>query len=1358
MKKKPVFRTMAYSLVALLLFSCNLSLKAQKDFLDFYPSTTPYTCTPLSDISIVKDKITGNPDTTITISNSYGRRAIQALGGNPSDKLYKFSGTDSDPCPGFTDGPGKFVISFAIGGTETGIKKLSFRISTVLSLDVTITSYQAGSPNTPVTGGTNLYTFDNDITPFDSIIIECPQNANYSNTNMFTLDSLFLNNPPTDISLSNNSIDENQSSGTDIGTFTNNDPDIGETYTYSLVSGTGDDNNTSFTINGNTLRSNAMYNYETKSSYSIRVQADDGYDGIYSKQFVININDLTEISSFTINAIANVNINENTSYTSVTPAISGTPIGSVSYSKGGTDADDFSIDPVTGVVTMVSRNFEIPVDDDGNNIYEITITATDEDNNSDDEDWTVTVADVTETPFTIDAISDASVAENSFYTSVTPSVTGTPAGQLTYSKGGEDADDFSINTSTGVVTMAARNYEDPVDADHNNIYKITITATDPELNSDSEDWTVTVSDVTETASFTINAIADASVNENSPYTSITPAITGTPIGSLTYTKGGTDADDFSINASNGVITMTAQNFEYPADDDDDNIYEITITATDEDGNSDSEDWTVTVTDIIEPASFTINPIANVNINENSAYTSVTPAITGSPIGVLYYEKGGADAGVFSINTSTGVVSMTAKDFEAPSDANSNNVYEITITATDEDGNSDSEDWTVTVDNVLSEGPPEVICLIDLSLSMNRDFYDYYTSDPNAVKLFHTKSALAAFIDLLWSNNPGQSSLGMARFPDSPQVGCDAGSIELMQTLNEAYKNHLLTIIPLLTADGGSTPLLAGLNFAMTMLNSNNNKIIVLLTDGRQNCPSSNITSDITDAYISALDAENIKLYTIGFGSNSIIPNDMLNTLASGAGGVHYDISAIADKSPAYDPSAPDTWAPATALHSAYANIIVNGLGLDCSADPLDLINQGAKKQFEIPVTSFDERICVFVSWVTPLQNYLGVKIYAPDGGELQAGQPGISSINRNNHTIITFSEELLNQPGMTGLWKLEIDGSAINGESEHYQYSVINTSKNIDFHTWFDKEKYLTGNKMKIFAELLVNGEQLKGLDKVFIKGTRPGISLGNWLTSKKTDNNLIEKVRQTELDEYLKWLSGQPEVKNLEKEAREAYLSKQGKSFLSNLDPQQLRAHVLESEYKLSFPRRIIIDRLLFNDDGRNGDEKAGDGIYTAVHIPVLEGTYHFNISAVDNSEARTIRRETQMETYVTTSIRIKRFIKKIIETDEVVAGMKIYNLILDLNDKYGNVPAEFAVNNIAVSLDKGNLIGRITSNMDGTFTQKISLPENIKPKSVRMTLNNGSESGSQKLKSNSPLLITIAGIVIILIGGFAAGGRRRK
>lgn len=103
-----------------------------------------------------------------------------------------------------------------------------------------------------------------------------------------------LGSPPTDIALSNSSILENQSIGTAVGTFSTTDPDVGDTFTYSLVAGTGSTDNGSFAVVGNTLKSARSFDYETKASYFIRVRSMDQQTLFFEKQFTITITNVNE--------------------------------------------------------------------------------------------------------------------------------------------------------------------------------------------------------------------------------------------------------------------------------------------------------------------------------------------------------------------------------------------------------------------------------------------------------------------------------------------------------------------------------------------------------------------------------------------------------------------------------------------------------------------------------------------------------------------------------------------------------------------------------------------------------------------------------------------------------------------------------------------------------------------------------------------------------------------------------------------------------------------------------------------------------------------------------------------------------
>ena len=66
----------------------------------------------------------------------------------------------------------------------------------------------------------------------------------------------------------------------------------------------------------------------------------------------------------------------------------------------------------------------------------------------------------------------------------------------------------------------------------------------------------------------------------------------------------------------------------------------------------------------------------------------------------YSISGGADASKFVINAGTGALSfITAPNFEAPTDAGHNNVYDVTVQVSDGAGGIDTQALSVSVQNV-----------------------------------------------------------------------------------------------------------------------------------------------------------------------------------------------------------------------------------------------------------------------------------------------------------------------------------------------------------------------------------------------------------------------------------------------------------------------------------------------------------------------------------------------------------------------------------------------------------------------------------------------------------------------------------
>ena len=116
----------------------------------------------------------------------------------------------------------------------------------------------------------------------------------YEESFNLSVNNVAENQSPTDISISSGSFNENISVGTAVATLSTTDPNSGDTFTYSLVSGTGDTDNSAFTISGNQLKINASPDYETKNSYSIRVRTTDAGGLTYEESLNLSVNDVDE--------------------------------------------------------------------------------------------------------------------------------------------------------------------------------------------------------------------------------------------------------------------------------------------------------------------------------------------------------------------------------------------------------------------------------------------------------------------------------------------------------------------------------------------------------------------------------------------------------------------------------------------------------------------------------------------------------------------------------------------------------------------------------------------------------------------------------------------------------------------------------------------------------------------------------------------------------------------------------------------------------------------------------------------------------------------------------------------------------
>ncbi|MBV7339849.1 cadherin repeat domain-containing protein [Chloroflexi bacterium TSY] len=130
------------------------------------------------------------------------------------------------------------------------------------------------------------------------------------------------------------------------------------------------------------------------------------------------------------------------------------------------------------------------------------------------------------------------------------------------------------------------------------------------------------------------------------------------------------------------------------------VQEITITVTDMDEGPDVPE---NVAPIISG-----NNLASVAENQSSAIdVNATDDSDAEGAGLIFRLSGGADQGLFAIDTSSGVVTfVNAPDFENPADADGNNIYNIQVTVTDSGELTAVQDIVITVTDVFEETPSE----------------------------------------------------------------------------------------------------------------------------------------------------------------------------------------------------------------------------------------------------------------------------------------------------------------------------------------------------------------------------------------------------------------------------------------------------------------------------------------------------------------------------------------------------------------------------------------------------------------------------------------------------------------------------
>jgi phosphodiesterase/alkaline phosphatase D-like protein len=196
-----------------------------------------------------------------------------------------------------------------------------------------------------------------------------------------------INEAPTAIVLENDSIHENQATGTLISYFTTTDVDAGDSHVYTLVAGLGDTDNASFDIVDDQLVSAESFDFETRNSYSVRAQSEDSGGLTITQSYSITIIDVNDPP--TSIALDNSDVDEEQAVGTVVGTFTSTDVDSAGFEyslvAGFGDADNasFSIvgDQLQSTVifdygVQNSFNIRVQTDDGDGGTFQDTFTIT----------------------------------------------------------------------------------------------------------------------------------------------------------------------------------------------------------------------------------------------------------------------------------------------------------------------------------------------------------------------------------------------------------------------------------------------------------------------------------------------------------------------------------------------------------------------------------------------------------------------------------------------------------------------------------------------------------------------------------------------------------------------------------------------------------------------------------------------------------------------------------------------------------------------------------------------------------------------------------------------------------------------
>ena len=254
-----------------------------------------------------------------------------------------------------------------------------------------------------------------------------------------------------------------------------------------------------------------------------------------------------------------------------------------------------------------------------------------------------------------------------------------------------DLSDFSI--SGGILSFrSSPDHESPHDSNRDNVYKVTVRASDPNGGTDDRNVTITVTNVNERPVVDSRILNQRLTVDSSEEIGLLDKFSDPDRDTLQYTATSLTTSVATESVTGSTLTITAVGVGTAT---------VTVTAHDRasGGLSVSQSFTVTVPNrnpTIDPGQPSVSYPEN-GTGPVATYTAEDP--DGGDISwSLPNTTFETDLSDFSI--SGGILSFrSSPDHESPHDSNRDNVYKVTVRASDPNGGTDDRNVTITVTNV-----------------------------------------------------------------------------------------------------------------------------------------------------------------------------------------------------------------------------------------------------------------------------------------------------------------------------------------------------------------------------------------------------------------------------------------------------------------------------------------------------------------------------------------------------------------------------------------------------------------------------------------------------------------------------------